>query len=252
MFDHTLSPSRVRNSQPRRYLMCPPTYFDVAYSINPWMDPRKPVDQALALVQWERLRELYLALGHNVELIEPVIGLPDMVFAANGATVRNGRVLLSRFRYPQRVRETAAYRRWFGARAGYSVHEAQRVNEGEGDFLQSGGLMLAGTGFRTHRRSHNEAQECLGCPVISLTLVEPRFYHLDTALAVLGDTVMYYPPAFSPSSQAVLRRLFPDAILATAADAEGFGLNAVCDGRRVVLPQAATHLIDALRVRGFE
>ena len=252
MLHHPTVPAPMRVSRPRRYLMCPPTYFTVTYSINPWMDPRKPVDQELALFQWEALRDLYLELGHQVELIEPVEGLPDMVFAANGATVVDGRVLLARFHHSQRVPETEAYRRWFRARPFRKVQDARKTNEGEGDYLQAGALLLAGTGFRTDRRSHDEAQELFGRPVIGLTLVDPRFYHLDTALAVLDDTVMYYPPAFSPGSRSVLRNLYPDAILATAADSEVFGLNAVCDGRTVVLPQAATHLIDALRERGFE
>lgn len=83
----TQTPAETR---PRRYLMCPPSHFDVTYSINPWMNPTKPVDAELAMAQWERLRATYLSLGHTVEVIEPVAGLPDMVFAANGATVVDG------------------------------------------------------------------------------------------------------------------------------------------------------------------
>lgn len=240
-----------RAIRPRHYLMCPPRHFDVIYAINPWMDPSKPVDAGLALAQWERLVELYLGHGHRVDLIEPVEGLPDMVFTANGATVVAGRVLLARFRYPQRAPETAAYRHWFGGRD-FQVRDAERVNEGEGDYLLAGARLLAGTGFRTDRRSHAEAQELFGRPVVSLTLVDPNFYHLDTALAVLDDTIMYYPAAFSPGSREVLRRLYPDAIVATKADAVVFGLNAVCDGRTVILPQATTHLMAALRAQGFD
>jgi N-dimethylarginine dimethylaminohydrolase len=233
--------------------MCPPAFFDVTYSINPWMDPAKPVDTDLATAQWERLRDLYLGFGHRVEYIEPVEGLPDMVFSANGATVVDSRVLLAKFRHDERAGEAAAYREWFATRPYRKVQEPVLVNEGEGDYLVAGRRVLAGTGFRTDRRAHDEAQELFCRPVISLNLVDARFYHLDTALAVLDDDlVMYYPPAFSRGSQAVLRELYPDAILATDLDAEVFGLNAVSDGRNVVLPQAAVHLIDALRGRGFE
>ncbi|MGH8896620.1 MAG: dimethylargininase [Egibacteraceae bacterium] len=242
----------MRAARPRRYLMCPPTYFGVDYSINPWMDPTKPVDTDLAVMQWERLRDLYLGLGHAVELIPPLPGLPDMVFAANGATVVDGRVLAARFRHAERSAEAPAYREWFHAR-GYDVRQPEWVNEGEGDYLVVGHQVLAGSGFRTDRHSHAEAQELFGRPVISLTLVDPRFYHLDTALAVLDDdAIMYYPAAFSVGSRATLRDLFPDAILATDADAEVLGLNAVSDGRHVVLPQAATHLAAQLRERGFD
>ena len=237
---------------PRQYLMCPPEHYDVRYSINPWMDPSKPVDTGLAMAQWERLRETYLALGHQVHLIEPVPGLPDMVFAANAATVIGNRALIARYRYPQRSAEAPAYRDWFVANGFEVTAESRFINEGQGDYLVDGDRLLAGTGFRTDRLSHHEAQELYGLPVISLTLVDPRFYHLDTALAVLGESrIMYHPGAFSIGSQQVLRRLYPDALLADRGDAEAFGLNAVSDGVNVVLPQVATHLIELLRERGY-
>jgi len=232
--------------------MCRPAYFDVVYSINPWMEPGKPTDPVLAMLQWDRLRRLYRRLGHRVEQISPVPGLPDMVFAANAATVVGGRVLSARFRHQERAAEAPAYLRWFRER-GYLVKEAEHVNEGEGDHLVAGDRILAGHGFRTDGSSHAEAQEFLGLPVVSLRLVDPRFYHLDTALAVLDhEEIMYYPAAFSPESQTVLRELYPDAILGTEADAEVFGLNAVSDGRHVVLSQQATQLIGQLRSRGFD
>lgn len=243
----------VRAVRPRRYLMCPPTFFDVTYSINPWMVPSKLIDVELAMAQWACLYNLYLEFGHEVECIEPVEGLPDMVFSANGATVVDGVVLLAKFRHQERAAEAAAYREWFGLRGYRQIHEPKFINEGEGDYLVTGRVVLAGTGFRTDRHSHHEARALFGRPVVSLTLVDPRFYHLDTALAVLDDDeIMYYPGAFSPDSRAVLRELYPDAVLATDLDAEVFGVNAVSDGRHVVLPQSATQLIGALRDRGFE
>ncbi|GAB3815333.1 amidinotransferase [Micromonospora zhanjiangensis] len=235
----------------RRYLMCRPTYFAVDYAINAWMDPTAPVDTELAIAQWENLRRTYLDLGHTVETIEPVPGLPDMVFAANGATVVDGKAMAVQFRDPERADEAPAYRTWL-ERAGFEVHDPKHVNEGEGDVLVVGDLMLAGTGFRTAHAAHAELQEVFGRPVVTLQLVDPRFYHLDTALCVLDDrTVAYLPEAFSPGSRAVLRRLFPDAVLATLADAEVFGLNSVSDGRHVVLPVQATGLASALRERGY-
>jgi N-dimethylarginine dimethylaminohydrolase len=235
----------------RHFLMCRPTYFAVEYAINPWMDPSAPVDTALAVRQWETLRRTYLDLGHTVDEIEPLPGLPDMVFAANGATVVDGEVLAVQFRDPQRADEAPAYRSWF-ERAGYPVHEAKYVNEGEGDILLAGEFLLAGTGFRTTHAAHTQLQEVFGRPVVTLQLVDPRFYHLDTALCVLDErTVAYLPDAFSPGSQAVLRRLFPDAVLADAADAEVLGLNAVSDGLHVVLPAQATGLAGKLCDRGY-
>ena len=239
----------------RRYLMCRPEHFAVEYVINPWMDPAVLVDRELAITQWEALRATYLELGHQVELLEPLPGLPDMVFTANGATVVGGTVLGARFRHSERAAEAAAHREWF-TRAGFTrVVEPRFVNEGEGDLLALGGPdgpVLAGTGFRTDPRAHREAAAVLGRPVLSLELADPRFYHLDTAIAVLDpDTIAWLPSAFTPEAQRRIRSRFPDAIVAEPADAEVLGLNAVSDGRNVVLPARATRLADQLALRGF-
>jgi N-dimethylarginine dimethylaminohydrolase len=249
--------AQVRVPTTRRYLMCRPEYFTVEYSINPWMDPSCAVDTRVAVEQWTALKDTYEALGHQVELIDPEPGLPDMVFAANSGTVIDGVVLGSRFRAEQRAAEADHFRRWF-LRNGYrDVTMPTAINEAEGDFAWTGTVLLAGTGFRTDPGAHAEAQEVLGVPFVSLRLVDPRYYHLDTALFVLDDRsarpeICYFPDAFSPGSQRVLRRLFPDAVLATAADAECLGLNGVSDGHNVVLPLEATALGARLADRGYQ
>lgn len=168
-------------------------------------------------------------------------------------------MLGSRFRAPQRAAEAEHFRRWFVEHGYREVVMPSFVNEAEGDFAWTGRMLLAGTGFRTDPAAHAEAQEVLGVPVLSLRLTDPRYYHLDTALFVLSEAtdstparIAYYPEAFSAGSRRVLARVFPDAVLATAADAECFGLNGVSDGRNVVLPSEATDLAERLVVRGYE
>lgn len=163
-----------------------------------------------------------------------------MVFTANGATVVDGRVLGARFAHPQRTEEEAAHLDWFRDNGYTEVRVPDHVNEAEGDFAVTSSWILAGRGFRSTPLSHLEAQEFFGRPVIGLELVDPRYYHLDTALCVLdaeGDEVMHHPGAFSPGSQEVLSRLYPDALLATEEDAATLGLNAVSDGYHVLLPR---------------
>ena len=248
----TLTATHERAATHRRYLMCEPRYFAVQYAINPWMDPSVPVDTELAVQQWRGLLDTYRRLGHDVAHIDPVDGLPDMVFAANGATVANNRVYGAKFLHAERAAEGPAYLTWFRA-AGFDTHDARYVNEGEGDLLVADNRLLAGTGFRTDPAAHTEAGEALGLPVVTLELVDPRYYHLDTALCVLApDEIAYFPDAFSPSSQAVLRDLYPNAIIATAADAAVLGLNAVSDGYHVVLPAEAVGLAATLLARGYQ
>lgn len=246
----------VRTAVKRTILMCKPEYFTVVYRINPWMDPALPTNTSLAVAQWQTLYDTYIGLGFDVQLIDPIDGLPDMVYAANGATVVDGVVYSARFRYAERAPEGPAYEKWF-ADAGFTTRTAREINEGEGDILLVGDVFLAGYGFRTDRSSHGELAELVGREVVSLELVDPHYYHLDTALAVLDSDpaqplVAYYPPAFSAESQRVLAEMYPDAVIATERDAVALGLNAVSDGRRVVLAPGATDLAAALRDRGFE
>ncbi|MEU9022547.1 dimethylargininase [Actinomadura sp. NPDC048394] len=247
-------PSTPRRTAVRRhYLMCRPEHFAVTYAINPWMDPAAGADAGRAVAQWEALRAAYLALGHEVSLIDPIEGLPDMVFAANGALVVGGRAYGARFTFPERAAEGPAYADWLRKNGFPDVLLPEHTNEGEGDFLTLDDVILAGTGFRTDIAAHQEAQEFLGRPVVTLRLIDPRFYHLDTALFPLGGSnVAYFPGAFSPGSRAVLERLFPEAVLAGEADAAVLGLNAVCDGRNVVINAEATGLIGTLRDHGYE
>jgi N-dimethylarginine dimethylaminohydrolase len=242
----------IRTARVRRYAMTPPAFFAVEYAINPWMDVTAPVDVHVADAQWQRLYQTYVGLGHSVDLVEPVPGLPDMVYAANGGFIAHDIAIVARFRFAERAGESRAYAEWMSS-VGYRPVSTRHVNEGQGDLLMVGEMVLAGYGFRTDRRAHSEISAALGMPVISLELVDPRFYHLDTALAVLDDrTIAYYPPAFSAAARARLHALFPDAIVAGSADAYVLGLNVVSDGLHVVLPAAATGFATQLRQAGFE
>ncbi|TQJ30113.1 dimethylargininase [Microbacterium sp. SLBN-146] len=249
-----------RIAQHRTYLMCRPEHFTVSYRINPWMEPANPTDTALAVRQWQSLYDTYIALGHDVHLIDPIEGLPDMVYTANGGFVIDGVAYGAKFRFQERVPEGPAFMEWFGEN-GFQVVDPVEVNEGEGDFLLVGSKVLAGTGFRSTGDSHRELRDVFGKEVVSLTLVDPRFYHLDTAIAVLDPVegpggveranIAYLPHAFDEASRAVLEDLYPDAILVSDADGAVFGLNSASDGRNVIISPRAKGFEAQLRERGY-
>ncbi len=239
----------------RTVLMCRPDHFTVSYRINPWMHPHVPTDTALAVRQWEELHRVYLDLGFDVHLVDPIPGLPDMVYAANGGFVLDNVAYGASFQYAERQPEGPAYMDWFRAN-GFTVAEPANVNEGEGDFLLVGDVILAGTGFRSAGDSHHEIGRIFGREVLSLTLVDPAFYHLDTAIAVLDPTpgaedIAYLPKAFDEASRAALEARFPDAILVSDEDAAVLGLNSFSDGANVVIASRAVGFERQLRERGY-
>jgi N-dimethylarginine dimethylaminohydrolase len=237
--------------QQKHFLMCPPTYFTVNYEINPWMDSKRFTDNPLARKQWQTLHDAYLAAGHRVSLVEPSPDWPDMVFAANGATVVAGKAYGVKFAHAERSGEAELYLEWF-RRNGYQAVAATQTNEGEGDFLTIGKRILAASGFRSSLESHRELASVHNLEVVSLELVDPRFYHLDTALAVLeSDRVAYFPGAFSAESLGTLEELYPDAILVSEEEAIWLALNATSDGENVFVAAQAPKFAEELRRQGY-
>jgi len=217
------------------------------------MDTGNQVDTKLATGQWDKLYKTYTeTLGWDVQLIAPVKNLPDMVFTANGALVIDGKVALPRFRYPERQPETNYFRKWFEG-VGYKdillpVHDF----EGEGDALVWNDIIFGGYGFRSDKASHAELANFFDKKVIDIRLVDERFYHLDTCLTIVSDdTVALWPKAFSQQSLQKIHDIVPTVIEATDADALAYGLNAMSDGKNIVVPQGADGLISQYRKHGM-
>ncbi len=250
-------------------LMCPPRYFAVVEAINPHMVTRggelQQVDASRAGKEWQALVDVLRKEGQRLEFIEPAAGLVDMVFCANQSLPYldgNGRlsVLMSRMATPRRMNEVEFFRRWYAERGYREVsfeHDAQDTWEGMGDLLWYPGfhVLFAGCGPRTTRGAVERLPELLQCPVILLELKDPRFYHLDTALALLGDgAALACSEAFKPRSMELLRALLPGLIeLPPGECLEGFACNAqALSGGRVVLDARCVDTKARLESRGFK
>ena len=231
--------------------MCPPTYFTVEYAINPWMQPGIAVDRRRALAQWDALRRTYLDLGHRVDLLAPMPGLPDMVYAANGATVVDGTVLAARFRHPQRAAEAVAHATWFAAprHASSSRSSSTRARATCSSSATSSSPVTASAPTRAptpRPPACSAGRSCRWSSSTRATTTSTPRSPCSTRRRSPGC-----PRRSARSSRALLRELFPDAVVADAADAAVLGLNAVSDGRHVVLPVQATRLAAAVAERGF-
>jgi ornithine--oxo-acid transaminase len=246
------------NSDRPALLMCPPKLYEVSYVINPWMKGNLGnSSRRKAVHQWEELYGVLSRLA-DIHLIEPMAGSPDMVFTANAGLAREGVVAISSFYHPERQGEERHFRAWFRD-AGYDVVDLPRETpfEGEGDALFSvdGSRLWVGYGTRTLEASHDALQRLWGIEVTSLHLVDPRFYHLDTCFAPLGDgSLLYYPPAFDEASLKKIEAFYPQKrrIAVGEDDAVSFACNAVNVGKTIVLNRISADLEQTLRGRGFD
>ena len=242
----------------RMFLMCPPEYFTVVYTINPWMHGNlRKVEHSVAKQQWRALYDTISDLA-TVRLIPPQPSSPDMVFTANAGLVKGKFFITSRFRYPERQFEEPYFADWFMDR-GYDVSLMPRdvPFEGAGDALFDRG---DGALWMAHgHRSISEAQEVIfkriGADIETLRLVDTRFYHLDTCFCPLeGGYLMYYPPAFDDASRQAIEKRVPAArrISIGEDDALSFACNAVNIGETVIVNRATPALVKALGGKGFE
>ena len=244
-------------THPVRILMCAPHHYDVDYVINPWMEGnvhRSSRDRAEE--QWNKLYQT-LTQYATVDLVKPQQGWPDMVFTANAGLVLGKTVVLSRFYHPERQGEEPHFKQWFEDQ-GYRVHELPKSLpfEGAGDaLLDRGGRWLwAGYGFRSELDSHPYLAEWLDIEVLSLRLIDERFYHLDTCFCPLTDGyLMYYPPAFDAYSNRLIEmRIPPEKRIAIGeVDAVNFACNTVNVDRTIVLNEATDALKQRLDELGF-
>lgn len=239
-----------------RFLVCPPDFFGIEYEINPWMRITNASDPVRSSQQWHALMHVLESVGAKLERMEPVKGLPDLVFTANAGIVSDGIAVPSRFRHPERQREEAYFERWF-AEHGYRVItlEPTMYFEGAGDLLGFPDLWFGGYRQRSDIRAYTVLTEIFHREILPLELVDSRFYHLDTCFCPLsGGDLLYYPPAFDSYAQTVIdSRISADRRWAVPSEeAVRFACNAVCVDRHVVLPAGCPHTMDWLVAHGYE
>jgi lysine-ketoglutarate reductase/saccharopine dehydrogenase-like protein (TIGR00300 family) len=241
-----------------QFLMCAPEHYDVDYVINPWMEGNiHKSSQDRAKEQWQNLYQI-LKSNAIVDLVKPEKGWPDMVFTANAGLVLGNNVVLSRFLHKERQGEEPYFKKWFEEK-GYNVYELPKdlPFEGAGDALldREGRWLWAGYGFRSELDSHPYLAKWLDIEVLSLRLIDERFYHLDTCFCPLANGyLLYYPGAFdSYSNRLIEMRVAPEKRIAIVeADAVNFACNTVNIEDIVVMNKASEILKARLGEAGFQ
>lgn len=246
-------------------LMCEPSHFSVSYSINPWMEPDKWAASALGVAeqQWSGLHAVLQQAGAVIEQVPPRAGLPDLVFTANAAVVHDGTALLARFRCVERQGEEPVFADAFEAlRKRGLIARLEKlpdgiVLEGAGDCLfdEARNLFWMGFGQRSQREAADAVTRTFGLPVVPLQLVNPRFYHLDTAFCPLpGGDVVYHAGAFSDEARMAIAEHVSESkrLVLNEEEAAQFSANAVCVGHTIVMSRCSDALRRRLERRGYQ
>jgi N-dimethylarginine dimethylaminohydrolase len=254
-----------KRSEPQALLMCSPSQFTVIDVKNAFMKGNiNKTNLELATRQWKALRQTFEKLGHHVDVIRVAAGREDMVFTANSVLLGKGAsghkfVVAANMVHDSRRKEIPYFERWFAAR-GYRVLKLEGKTwlspyfEGQGDSLWHPGLQLlwGGWGHRSELRAFEELCKLIDVPILTIKLVHPNFYHLDTALCPLDkQTVMYYPKAFNAAGNDLIQHFFKNAIAISDADAFNFACNALALGKHVVIQKGSSRTCAQLRQHGF-
>lgn len=241
-----------------KYLMCTPTYYSVEYEINPWMKIENSANNYLARQQWQRLIQILHNLNATVLEMSGIEHLPDIVFTANAAVIKNQTAVLANFAYPERQKEKNHYKHWFESN-NYNVIEISEnlLMEGAGDALFGTGpltnnILFCGYGFRSQIEAHQELGQLLQTNIISCKLINPYFYHIDTCFCPLSnDMALICPTAFDQKSLSEIRSCFKHLIEVPEQEAQRFACNAVQEGNTVIMPNQCPKTKSLLNSVGF-
>jgi N-dimethylarginine dimethylaminohydrolase len=265
-------------------LMGDPSHFSVVGGANPhtrdrW-GRRKTVDRALAIRQWQHLRDLLVDHGVAVAVVPPDPHWPGTVYPAN-AGLRLGQDFVLSHLIPTRAGETPLYQRAIEP-LGLRCHTVQHRFEGEADLFPAGDLYLFTYGeirrqrfvprvgippwkrvygFRSEPGALEEIERIgpLGRRVLRVRLRDERYYHGDTCLCSFGparSALLAYLPALAPEAEEQLRAGFGERLVAIDdADALLYAANSFAFEREglahLVMPEGVSQkLRDQVRAQG--
>jgi N-dimethylarginine dimethylaminohydrolase len=246
--------------EPRKVLMCSPEYFDIVDVKNVHMEGNIGVLQkTVAVKQWEDLKNIYNSLVdekilEQLYVIDGAENCEDMVFTANQSFpwMLNGEktVVMSKMRHESRQREVPYFEKFYQD-LGYNILHLQHTKmfEGMGDTIPHYGknLLYGGYGHRSETTAYEEISKLLNVPVVTLELIDERFYHLDTCFIPINEeTVLLCKEAFTEEGLSALRKLFKNIVEIPVEEAvDFFALNAHCindkiTGKKLVVIQKGT------------
>ncbi|TAK14711.1 MAG: amidinotransferase [Anaerolineae bacterium] len=244
----------MADSIERHFYLCPPTYYQVEYAINDWMDLNNKVDHALAEAQWQELYALYQSLGVQVTLLEPLPGIPELVFPGDSIFLYGQHAVMSKFRHAERDPEVEPKAAWFGER-GFTLHRLPEGMhfEGNAELIRWNDRFFGGHGVRSDAEAYPYLSKLLNIEILPLRL-KPPFFHLDVLVLPLdSETVAFVPEAFDRESCELIQAEVPNAIPVGLEEARQLGCNSMVVGDTVIMSTPrAPKFAAALEASGFK
>ena len=236
------------------YLMCPPEHYAVEYEINPWMKRTNQPDLDLARKQWDNLVSNLTLAGATIEMLRPEASLPDMVFTADVGIIDRQRFIRSHFRYLQRQLEVRHSTDWFRER-NYEIIElflGKKESLESSDICSFRDSLVAGYGFRTTLSAAITLAHFLQRKVVSIKLIDPRFYHLDLSFCPLDERrALTAPSAWSRRSCELIEKCVPEPLVLELDEALTFCANSLVVGKTVIMPSCPLRIGRVLEHWGF-
>ena len=210
-------------------------------------------DPEQALAEHDGLVATLRAAGAEVEFLDPVAGLPDLVFTANAGVVDGDAFVPSRFRHPERQGETVHDVDWFSAaRLPRSPPlPGDEPFEGAGDVLpfgaEPGGARGAGAGGRLPDPFGRRGPDPSGHPPRGAgadgragrrALLPRRSGFLSGRRA----RALIAPQGLDRYGCRVLEELVPEPVWLTDDEATSFCANSVVVGDVIVMPSCTPRL----------
>ncbi len=228
---------RGTNLPSKKIVMCPPDFFDIEYSINPWMNPKIRVDKKNALQQYNSIKDSFKKTGVEVIEILPVKGLPDMIYTSNAGYSEGDIFIKANFKAHQRKHESDKVEKYFREK-GYQIFDIPEniIFEGEGDLIRSKSKYFLGCGQRSDPMAKDYLEDIIGEKITTLELTDPYFYHLDTCFGPLNDDIVVInESAFSEDSLVKIYARFQHVITTNDTDNSVLGCNLVVVEKNVFL-----------------
>lgn len=216
------------------------------------MNSSVPVKKVLAQKQWLNLRKTIKEfLGLKIISLKPDKSLPDMVFTTDQIISLNGKLIKANFAFSQRRKESVIAAQFLRRKGCQVVDLPKKAFCEGGDFILFQNLILAGYGFRTKKESHQLVEKIAGKKVVSLKLVNPYLYHLDTALFATEEGIVFCPEAFSEKSRKKIRLLGYTKEI-SLKEAFCFGLNNLIFDKKIIANKSSNGCLDWLKGIGYQ